>query len=44
MTIDDKVIAAPVPKDDASQPAEVACSAEFSTQGCKDAAPDVDEE
>lgn len=43
MAIDDKVIAAPIPKDDASQPAEVACSAEFSAQGCMDAAPDADE-
>ncbi len=43
MTIDDKIIAAPASKDDDYQSVDVACSAEFSAQGCKDATEEADE-
>lgn len=43
MAIDDKVIAVTAPKDESYQSADVACSAEFSAQGCKDATEDADE-
>ncbi len=42
MILDDKIVAAAPPKDDDFQTAEVACSAEFSDQGCKDATEDAE--
>lgn len=43
MRIDDKIIAVEVPKNDDYQSADIACSAEFSAQGCTDAADEADE-
>lgn len=43
MTVDDKNIAVAAPKDDDYQSVDIACSAEFSAQGCKDAADEADE-
>jgi len=43
MTVDDKIIAVAAPKDDDYQSVDIACSAEFSAQGCKDTADEADE-